>query len=305
MIADQAAHVVGLLVDHAKELPQLGRVNRLRGVQHGGDGALDGGQRRPQLVAHQAEKLAAHALDLVERRQILHGHHDRFDGTVGSKDRGRVDERPDAAPVGDREHHLLGAHRLAGAELLRDGELAQGYLAAVGATAGQHLEDLLERMAGGAQLLDDAPRLAVERHRMAALRIEHHDADRGGLDEGLEIGPGAPLGAVGAGVGDRGRGLGGEQRQHLLVFAGELFPSALSARKKCPTSSSRWRSGVPRKVREKIQGASMPSSPTWPGKSGRRAGAGRFRRCSNRRGPPDQPRISRSWSGLRPEKVTS
>ena len=62
---------------------------------------------------------------------------------------------------------------------------------------------LLEWMAGGAQRLHDASRLSVERHRIAALRIEHHDADRGGLDEGLEVGPRAPLGAVGAGVGDR------------------------------------------------------------------------------------------------------
>ena len=233
-VADQAAHVSGLLVDDAKELAQLGRVHRVRGVQQGADRAHDGGERRAQLVAHQAQELRAHAFDLVERRQVLHGHHDRLDHTVGGMDRGRVDNRPDAASVGHREHYLLGAQRLAGAELLRDGELAQGQLAPVGAAEGQYVEDLLDWMAGGAQLLHDAPRLAVERHRMAALRVEHHDADRGGLDEGLEVGPRAPLGAVGARVGDRGRGLGGKQRQHLLVLACELLSFRLVAEEEVP-----------------------------------------------------------------------
>ena len=104
----------------------------------------------------------------------------------------------------------------------------------VGAAEGHHFEKLLEWMAGGAQLLHDAPRLAVERHRMAALGIEHHDADRGGLHERLEVGPRAPLGAVGASVGDRGRGLGGEQRQHLLVLAGELLSFRLVAQEEVP-----------------------------------------------------------------------
>ena len=43
-----------------------------------------------------------------------------------------------------------------------------------------------------------------------------------------------PLGVVGARVGDRGRGLGGKQRQHLLVLAGELFSFCLVAEKEVP-----------------------------------------------------------------------
>ena len=77
------------------------------------------------------------------------------------------------------------------------------------------------RAAGQAQPLHDPPCLAVERHRPAALGVEHHDTHRRGLDQGLEVGPGAALVAVGARVGDRGRGLGGEQRQQLLVLVGE------------------------------------------------------------------------------------
>ena len=46
-IADEAAHVVGLLVDDAEELAGLGGVQLGRGRQHGRGRALDGGQRRP------------------------------------------------------------------------------------------------------------------------------------------------------------------------------------------------------------------------------------------------------------------
>ena len=57
--------------------------------------------------------------------------------------------------------------------------------------------------------------------------VQHDDADRGGLDQRLKIGAGTPLGAVGARIGDRGRGLGGEQHQDLLVPVGERFPALL------------------------------------------------------------------------------
>ena len=56
---------------------------------------------------------------------------------------------------------------------------------------------------------------------------EHDDADRRGLDQRLEVGAGAPLGAVGPRVGDRGRGLRGEQHQDLLVLVGERRPARL------------------------------------------------------------------------------
>ena len=173
-------------------------------------------------MAHKAQELGAHAFDLIQRCQILHGHHERFEHPIVGMDRGRIYERPDAASVRHREQDLLGVQRLAGAKLLRDGQLAQGNLAPVGAAEGQDLEDLLGRMAGGAQLFHDVPRLAVERPRPAA-RVEHHDADRGGLDEGLKVGPRAPLGAMGAGVGDRGRRLAREQLQHLFVLGSECL----------------------------------------------------------------------------------
>ena len=65
----------------------------------------------------------------------------------------------DAAPVRDREHDLLGPHRL-------------------GAPAGDDPEQLLGGLAGAAQVLHDACGLAVERDQGAGPRLEHHDADR-------------------------------------------------------------------------------------------------------------------------------
>ena len=189
--------------------------------------APDGGQRLAQLVAHQAEELGAQPLDLVERRQVLKGHDHRPDIASFRADRRDVDQRPDAAPVGDGEHDLLGAQGFTGVELLRDGELAQGYLAPVGEAQGHHLQELLGRMAGRAQALRDAPRLAVDRQHPAARRIQHQHPDRGGVDQGLEVGPGVALVAVGARIHDRGGGLGGEQGQHFLVLVAERLAVGL------------------------------------------------------------------------------
>ena len=58
-------------------------------------------------------------------------------------------------------------------------------------------------------------------------QVEHHDAHRRGLDQRLEVGAGAALGAVGPRVGDGGRGLGGEQHQDLLVLVGERLAALL------------------------------------------------------------------------------
>ena len=126
-------------------------------------------QRHAQLVADHAEKLGALALQLLERREVLHGDHHRGDGAVLGVDRGGVDQRGHAAPVGDRERDLLGAHRLAAAQRARERELVEGDLAPVGAPVGDDLEQLLRRLAGGAQALDDPPGLAVVGRRVPAL----------------------------------------------------------------------------------------------------------------------------------------
>ena len=142
-------------------------------------------------------------------------------------DRGGVDQRGDAAPVGGGEHDLLGAHRLGAAQHARERELAEGDLAPVGEAAGEDPEQVLGGAARHAQAVHDPPGLAVERDRVARPHVEHHDADRRGLDQRLEVGPGAALGAVGARIGDRGRGLRGEEHKDLLVLVGERLAALL------------------------------------------------------------------------------
>ena len=215
--ADEAAHVVGLLVDDPEELAHLRPVQVLRRLQQRGGRALDGGERRAQLVAHKPEELHAQPVELVERREILHRDHHRLDRAVEGGNRRRVERRGDAATVRDRELDLLHAHRLAGSKCERERDLAERHLAPVGAPADHDLQQLRRGLAGRAQGLDEPPRLAVERHRPAAARVEHHHPDRRGLDQRLEIGPRAALVTVRAGVGDGGARLGGEQHENLLV----------------------------------------------------------------------------------------
>ena len=226
-VANQVVHAVGLLVDDAEELRHLGRSENARGAEHRGGRALDRGQRRSQFVAHHAQELRPHALQLPKRRQVLQGDHHRGERAVRAVDRGGVDERRDAAPIRDREHDLLGPHRLGAGQRLRHRQPVERDLAPVRAPAGDDPEQLLGRLAGAAQALDDAPGLAVDRDQVAGLRIEHRDADRRGLDQGLQAGAGALLGAVGARVGDRRRGLRGEQHQDLLVLVRERLPALL------------------------------------------------------------------------------
>ena len=124
-------------------------------------------------------------------------------------------------PSGEREHHLLGPHRLAAAQRPGKRQLVQRDLAPVGAPEGDRLQQILGGAARRAKALHDPFRLAVDRHRLAGPGIEYQHADRRGLDQGLEVGARLALGPVGARVGDRRRGLRGEQQKDLLVLARE------------------------------------------------------------------------------------
>ena len=81
-------------------------------------------------------------------------------------------------PVRDREHDLLGPHRLGAVQRPRQRQPVERDLAAVRAPAGDDPEQLLGGLAGAAQVLHDACGLAVERDQGAGPRLEHHDADR-------------------------------------------------------------------------------------------------------------------------------
>ena len=228
-VADQRAHAVGLLVDDAEELPRLRRTEALRGIQHRRRRTLDGGERRAQLVAHHPQEIGPHPVERLERRQVLRGGHQRPNRTVLGVDRGRVEQHAHAAPARGRDHHLFGAQRLGTFHRLAQREAVELDLAPVGEAAGRDLEHVLARVVGDAQYLEHAPRLAVEQRRMAGSCIEYHDADRRGLDQGLDVGAGALLGPVGAGVDDGGCRLRREQQQHLLVLVSELGLALLVA----------------------------------------------------------------------------
>ena len=107
------------------------------------------------------------------------------------------------------------------------GKLPQAELAPVGARAGKALEDLLGRLPGLPEARHEALRFAVEREQPAGRGVEDRNPYGGGLDKGLQIGPRALLGAIGAGVRDGGRGLRGEEREDLLVFVRERLPAFL------------------------------------------------------------------------------
>ena len=66
LVGDEAAQVVGLLVDDAEELQHLGRVEGGRGAQHGGRRALDGNEGGAQLVTHRAQELGPQPLELLD-----------------------------------------------------------------------------------------------------------------------------------------------------------------------------------------------------------------------------------------------
>ena len=99
-VADKVAHVVGLLADDAEELEHLGGVQVGRRLRQRGGGAFDGGQRRPQLVAHHAQELGTQPLQLLHRRHVLHGHDHRLDLALLQEDGRGVDQGGDAPPVG-------------------------------------------------------------------------------------------------------------------------------------------------------------------------------------------------------------
>ena len=228
-VRDQAPHAVGLPVDDAEELAHLGPGRGRGGMEHGRRRALDRGERRAQLVAHHLAELRPLPLELLERREILHRDDDRDDHAVVRADGGGVDERAHALPVGHRQLDLLGVGPRSVLELVDKGKLFERDLPPVGAPAGHHVEELFGGAARCADLLDDAPRLTVERDRPAGGRVQHHDADRRGLDQCLEVGPRPLHVAVRPGVRDRRRRLRGEEHQDLLVLEGERLPVLLVA----------------------------------------------------------------------------
>ena len=177
-------------------------------------------------MAHHAQKLGPEHLQLLQRRQVLHRDDHRLDVALLGVDGCGVDQRVDRAAVRRLQDHLLHPDRPRLPQGLAEGRPAQLELRAVGPPHTQHVQQILLRLARQAQAPDDAPRLPVHRHRLAASAVEHGHAHRRRVDQGLQIRPRPLDRTVVPRVGDRGARLSGEQRQHFLVLARER-PAAL------------------------------------------------------------------------------
>ena len=186
---------------------------------------------RAQFVTHDCEELGPHPLEFLERREILHRDHDRLHAAVRCMDRRGVEQRLDAPAVGHREHHLLVAKRLPAAQVPGHRELGQRNLAPVRAPERDYLRQTLYGAIRHPQALDDPFRLAVEGHDTAGPGVKDHHADRRGVHQGLQAGPGPLLVPIGPRVGDGRRRLRSEEHEHLLVPVGELASVSLLAEK--------------------------------------------------------------------------
>ena len=164
-------------------------------------------------MAHQAQELRTRSLQLLQRRQILHGYHQRFDLPVRGTDRSGVDQSLHSTAVGDLQHDFLGAHRRGGAHLLRQQKFVQGNFPSVGTPVGNGRQKLLRGLAQPARTLDHPPCLPVEPQRMSGSGTEDHHPHRRSFDQCLQICSRLLLGPMGARVGDRRRRLRGEQHQ--------------------------------------------------------------------------------------------
>ena len=105
-------------------------------------------------------------------------------------------------PSGTWDDDLLGAHGLAGAERLGQGEFFERDLAPVGAAESKHVEELLWGAVRHTQVSDNPFGFLVERDDAPRPGVEGDDADGRGIDQCFQVGPGALLLAVSAGVGD-------------------------------------------------------------------------------------------------------
>ena len=198
-VVDQMAHMVGLLIDNPEELAGLGGVQRIGGAEHGCRRALDGAQRRPQLVAHHAEEIRELPLRLLQRCYVLHGGHHGNRLAVVPVDRPGVDEGGDRPSVRQVDHDLIGEHRLAASQRLGGGKLIERNIAPIHSPEGHHLKELFHRGSPRVQPAYDPSGLIIRRHQVSRLRIEDQNAYRRDVDQGLQVGSGLSLRPVNSG----------------------------------------------------------------------------------------------------------
>ena len=111
-VVDQVAHAVCLLINDAEELTNLGGVEGGRCTQKSSCRPLDGGQWRPQLVAHHAEEFGAQPPQLFKRRHVLDSGDDRHDLTLFREYRRGVYDRGHRLAVRKLDDELIRPHGL-------------------------------------------------------------------------------------------------------------------------------------------------------------------------------------------------
>ena len=142
------------------------------------------------------------------------------------KDWRGVDDSGDRLAVRELNDDLLGAHGLAAFQRPLRRELVERNLTSIRTPEGQHAEDFGLATTRCAEPVDNPPRLLIERHEVARLRVKDQDPHGRDVDQGLQVRPRPVFVAVSPGVGDGHSRLRGEHHEGLFVFQGEL-PSAL------------------------------------------------------------------------------
>ena len=131
-----------------------------------------------------------------------------------------------AWPSGSCMMISLGAHGLAAFQRPFRWHFRERNLTSIRTPEGQYAEDFRLATTRCAEPADNPPRLLIERHEIARLRVKDRDAHGHGVDQGLQVVLGPMLLRVSAGVDNGHSRLGGEHDEGLFVFQGEL-PSAL------------------------------------------------------------------------------
>ena len=203
-VVDEPAHLMGLLVD-AEELVHLRRVQPRGGGAAGGGRADDGCQRRQQLVPDHRQELG----------EVLQGDDDRLDAAVLGPDRRSVDEGPDAGGRRGTESSISSARTVS--TLLNCCARGNSARETSRPSARRHVttpSSASMELPGGRRL--PTMRLASRLNDTGRPGVEDHGADRGCLDQGLQVGPVSLLLPLRPGGGDRPmpRSHGDRRRPH-------------------------------------------------------------------------------------------
>ena len=115
-------------------------------------------------MAHHTQELSPQPRQFLLGCHVLYGHDKRLDLALPSIDGRGIDQGGHRPAVGYLDDNLLGAHRLARAQRLRQGELFEGDFPPIGASEGQYLQELLQGATRHEQVAEDPARLPVERY---------------------------------------------------------------------------------------------------------------------------------------------